>query len=190
MTSGDIIDDQDIYNKFSDRITTLANASIVYGTNSYHFSDMPSTLTSQYGGTTSGLSQSSWGNRTGQLIDASDIVDYVVSEATKYSRIRNVSVTRNVTASGGPAPSSSTATGKTHLLAGYGDGSISGWSSFTAPSSTNIQTGQTISATNLVNYYESCRNEYVRMRDYTITASYSVCHNSCHSSCHGSRGRR
>jgi hypothetical protein len=101
-----------------------------------------------------------------------------------------VSVTRNVTASGGPAPTSSTATGKTHLIADYANGTNPSWSSFSAPSSSNISAGQEISASNLLNYYEACRNEYIRLRDYTVTASYSVCHNSCHSSCHSSRGRR
>lgn len=176
------IDDVDIYDILQQKIASLANSNIIYGTNSFHFSDMPATLSNNYGGSTSGLAQDSF-SRGGQVITASVIVNYAVDISKKYSRIRNVTVVRNVTASGGPATSSSSRTGKTHLINSFSD-------DFSSPNSVNISSEKSISSTNLINYIDSCRNEYIRLRDLTVSGSFSVCHNSCHQSCHNNRGRR
>lgn len=183
ITTGDIINDTDIFDKFASAIAANANAGIVYGTDKYHFTDLPLAGRSRYGGTTAGLTQMASGISAGDTVTAPTIVNYITSQAAAYCRIRNMSVTRNVSASGGPATSQSTRAGITHMTDAYAV-------TFTIPASTGVNSGDTISAPALNNFYTNCYNNYLTARNTTHTYSYTVCHNSCHSSCHLARGRR
>lgn len=183
IASGNIVTATDIYNQFVSVIQNPANSGIVYGTNNYHFSDLPTTGINLYGGTTGGLGAGGTGINSGDIITASTIVNYVTANAAAFCRIRNMSVTRNVSASGGPAATSSTNSGITHMAGAYA-------APFTNPTPTGVQSSNIVAANELNNFYTNCYNNYTTARNNTYSYSYTVCHNSCHSSCHGSRGRR
>ena len=178
------IQNEDFYDTFLTRFADLANTGILYGTNAPHFTDLPSSVSSFYGGTTAAVSLPASGLQNDQLILASAIRNYLINSSVFYCKIRRFSVTRNVTASGGPAPDAETRTGVSHM-------SDANRATFTTPaSSSNIQAGSTINASLLNTFIDNCYTQYTTSRASTVSASYSVCHNSCHSSCHGSRGRR
>ena len=178
------IENEDFYDTFLERFANLANSGILYGTNAPHFADLPSSISSYYGGTTSAVPLPASGLQNNQTIFAADIRNYLVNSSIFYCKIRRFSVTRNVTASGGPAATSETRVGVSHMSNTYR-------ATFTTPtSSSNIETGLTINASLLNSFIDNCYTQYTTSRSSTVSASYSVCHNSCHSSCHSSRGRR
>lgn len=193
ISSGSVIDDQDLYNAVNSVISSYANSGIVYGTNNYHFADLPADFKAAYGGPTTGIPLSNYGNKTGDLIEAragstNPIVDYVMVVGIVYCRIRSVAVTRNVTASGGPAATSERRSGISYMTDTYASFYGNG---FPEPSSgSNVSSGNVINASQLNTFITDVKNQYASLRAVTFEASYSVCHNSCHSSCHGSRGRR
>lgn len=189
ISSGQTIQAQDFYDTYYSRFTQFANSGIVYGTNNYHFSDMPFDFNVAYGGPTSGITQEqpSWrGINPGATITASNIHDYVIGLSVIYCRLRNVSVKRIVTATVGAVETSETRAGISNMISAYAA------PGFSSPSSiNNIYVGNTIYASNLLTFIDDCYNQYRNnQRTNTFSAEYSVCHNSCHSSCHGSRGRR
>ena len=53
-----------------------------------------------------------------------------------------------------------------------------------------IFSGNLITASNLINFFNNLASAYNSAKLNIITVQINVCHNSCHSSCHGSRGRR
>lgn len=189
ISSGQTIRAQDFYDTYFSRFTQFANSGIAYGTNNYHYSDMPSNFISAYGGPTTGIpqEQTSWRSiNPGATITAQDIKDYIIGLSVIYCRLRNVSVTRNITSTTGTPAGSSTRAGISNMN-----------SSFAAPgfsnpgSINNIYVGNTIRASNLLQFIDDCYNQYNNVqRQNTLSVEYSVCHLSCHSSCHGSRGRR
>lgn len=189
ITSGATIRAQDFYDTFFSRFTQFANQSITYGTNNYHFGDMPPEFNNTYGGPTSGISQEqpSWrGINPGATITASNIHDYVIGLSVIYCRIRNVSVKRIVTATVGMTETSETRSGISNMSSSFAAPGFSNPSSIN-----NIYVGNTIYASNLLSFIDDCYNQYrTNQRTNTLAAEYSVCHNSCHASCHGSRGRR
>ncbi len=190
ITAGQTVQAQDFYDTFFSRFATFANSGIAYGTNNYHFADIPNpAFTSAYGGSTSGLSLAPTSTNSinpGNIIDDQGIKDYVIGRSVEYCRIRNVSVTRNVTASGGRAATSETRTGISHMTPAYGAAGFSNPGSIN-----NIYEGNTIFSSQLRQFIDDCYNQYnSNQRPSVFSASYSVCHNSCHSNCHGSRGRR
>jgi hypothetical protein len=193
IASGSIIDDQDVYNRVNSVISSYANSGIVYGTNNYHFSDMPAEFKTAYEGTTSGIPLSNYGNFSGQIIEAraggtNPIVDYIMVVGIVYCRIRKVAVKRIVTASNGKLPTDETRTGVSYMKDTYASYYSNG---FPEPSSgSNISSGNVIRASDLINFIDAVKNQYANLRDVVFEAEYSVCHNSCHQSCHGSRGRR
>jgi len=190
ITAGQTVQAQDFYDTFFSRFVTYANSWITYGTNNYHFPDIPNpAFTSAYGGSTSGLPLAPTSTNSinpGNIIDDQGIKDYIIGRSVEYCRIRSVSVTRVVTASGGPAQTSETRTGISHMTPAYAA------PGFSNPGSTgNIIEGATINAYRLVQFIDDCHSQYNNnQRQNVFLASYSVCHNSCHSNCHGSRGRR
>ena len=189
ISSGQIIQAQDFYDTFYSRFAQFANQSISYGTNNFHFPDMPANFYSAYGGPTSGLSLGSPSINsisTGMEIFNNYVKDYIIGRSVEYCRIRTVSVTRNVTASGGPVESSETRTGVSHMTQDFAA------AGFSSPGSiNNIYQGNIIYASNLLQLIDDCYNQYRNnQRPSVYSATYSVCHNSCHNSCHGSRGRR
>lgn len=193
-SSGSIINNQDLYDGFNYWFVQFANAGITYGTNSYHFPDMPPEFIAGYGGSTSGIplrSQRDYAIDTDRTIDDGGIRDYIIGQAVTYCRIRNVSITRTVTASGRRSgvdllPIVETRTGITNLTTNFAAPGFSNPSSIN-----NIIVNNIIYADQLNQFMYDCWTRYLNnQRNNTLSVPYSVCHNSCHSSCHGSRSRR
>ena len=184
--TGDITKNS-IVARFEDLVTDVANASIVRGTNSKPFTEMPD---GNYGGTTAGDSINITGaSITGDTITASTIRSVLQTEAAKYTNIRKQRAILNVTGPGGNTGSRPTAgnvsdsTNVAHLDTGNR-------ASLGSITSTGVTSGDTIDDTTLEAYFTRIKNAYNTVRNSTITDTISVCHASCHSSCHGSRGRR
>jgi hypothetical protein len=190
MQANNSITISSIFDQFATNFVTFANANIAYGTDGIHFADQPSTITTRYGGTKSGITQSAFSPTN--PISASQIRNYISGQVAIYSRIRDVRVTRDVTASGkepGGAtvqPTSSSVRGITNMT------SSDAGTGYVVPSSnSNIQTGRTIGASSLSSFMTDSKNNYVSgPRSSLLSLSFSVCHNSCHSNCHNNRGRR
>lgn len=187
MAISDPVSKTGIVNRFEDLVTDVANASIVWGTNSLPFPEMP---TGNYAGTTSGTSISVTGaSITDTVVTASTIRTILETEAALYTNIRQQRAVLNVTGGGGNTGSRPTPgivfddTQVAHLDTGNRAalGSISAGS---------VTSGSSISDTNLETYFGNIATAYNTVRTTTITDQVDVCHASCHSSCHGSRGRR
>jgi len=184
--TGDITK-QSIVDRFEDLVTDVANASIVRGTNSKPFTEMPN---SRYGGRTDASFISITGaSITGDTITASTIRSVLQTEAAKYTNIRKQRAILSVTGPGGNTGSRPTAgnvsdsTNVAHLDTGNR-------ASLGSITSTGVTAGDTIDDATLEAYFTRIKNAYNTVRNSTITDTISVCHASCHSSCHGSRGRR
>ena len=125
----------------------------------------------------------------GNLIDASDIYDQVLTETGNYTMIRNLRAIQFVEGGGGNTGSLSTPgiifdeTRKAYMNSTYTQalGSISAG---------DVVTDNTITATSLETLFNALRAEYESKQVNTVTVQVNICHASCHSSCHGSRGRR
>ena len=184
--TGDITKNN-IVARFKQMVTDVANASIVRGTNSLPFTEMPS---NRYGGTTAGDSINITGaSISGDTITAATIRSVLETEAALYTNIRNQRAILNVTGPGGNTGSRPTAgvvsdsTNVAHLDTGNR-------ASLGSISSTGVITGDTIDDATLETYFGRIAAAYNAVRGSTITDQVDVCHASCHSSCHGSRGRR
>ena len=184
--TGDITKNS-IVNRFEDLVTDVANASIVRGTNSKPFTEMPD---SRYGGTTSGDSINISGSSiSGDTITASTIRSVLETEAAKYTNIRKQRAILTVTGPGGNTGSRPTAgnvsdsTNVAHLDTGNR-------ASLGTISSTGVTSGDLIDDATLETYLGRIATAYNSVRNSTVTDTITVCHASCHSSCHGSRGRR
>jgi hypothetical protein len=182
ISTGSNVLNTDVFNKFADTVVAAANAGIVYGTNSLHFTDQNAATTALYGGTTSGVAtQGATGIAAGDTITGSTILNYILNQARSYCRIRNMSVTRTVTGGSSVTRSGITHTTNQQTLAEFKTGC----------DDTKFLAGTPVSATELNSYFNEIRDRYLNVRNNsTITSSFTVCHVSCHSSCHGSRGRR
>jgi len=187
MAISDPVSKAGIVNRFEDLVTDVANTSIVWGTDSKPFPEMPD---GNYGGTTTGQSISVSGTDiTDTIITASTIRTLLETEAALYTNIRQQRALLNVTGGGGNTGSRPTPgivfddTQVAHLDTGNRDvlGSIS---------DADVTSGSTINDTNLETYFGNIATAYDTVRTTTITDQVDVCHASCHSSCHGSRGRR
>ena len=184
--TGDITKNN-IVARFKQMVTDVANASIVRGTNSKPFTEMPN---NRYGGTTAGDSINITGaSISGDIITASTIRSVLQTEAAKYTNIRKQRAILSVTGPGGNTGSRPTAgnvsdsTNVAHLDTGNR-------ASLGSISSSGVTSGDVIDDATLEAYFLRIRNAYNAVRNSTITDTISVCHASCHSSCHGSRGRR
>jgi len=176
-----------IVDRFEDLVTDVANSSIVWGTNSKPFTEMPD---NRYGGTTSGDSINITGTSiTGDDITASTIRTVLETEAALYTNIRQQRAILNVTGGGGNTGSRPTAgvvfdtTNVAHLDTGNR-------ASLGSISATGVQTGDEIDDATLETYFGRIATAYNSVRTSSVTDQIDVCHASCHSSCHGSRGRR
>ena len=187
-----------VVDRFSDFVTTTANAGIVWGTN-----NRPSPyFTSQYlgfepfGGTTAGIpidKQAVSNTITDAIITAGTVYNVLVQETRKYSSIRNLRARVNVTGAGGNTPlgplTPSTPgivfdqTAKSYLSTTY-------LQSLGTPGNAGVSSGQNVRSANLENFFSNLQSQYNVYRDTLVTLTVNVCHSSCHSSCHGSRGRR
>ena len=177
MTISDPISKQGIVDKFEDLVTDVANANIVWGTDSLPFAEMPA---GNYGGTIAGDSINITGdNITGTLITATTIKTVLETEAALYTNIRQQRATRNVIGAGINFDQTQIAHLDTGNRAALG-----------AITATDITANSTIDDTKLETYFGNIATAYNTIRTTTITDNVDVCHSSCHGSCHGSRGRR
>lgn len=182
ISTGSNVLNTDVFNKFAEVVAATANAGILYGTNSLHFADQSADVTALYGGTTSGVAtQGATNIAVGDIITGSTILNYILNQARSYCRIRNMSVTRTVTGS-----TSETRTGITHTT------NVQTLTQFkTGSDDAKFLAGTPVSSSELNAYFNEIRDRYLTVRNnFTLTASFEVCHVSCHSNCHGSRGRR
>ena len=177
MTISDPISKQGIVDKFEDLVTDVANANIVWGTDSLPFAEMPA---GNYAGTIAGDSINITGaDITGTLITATTIKTVLETEAALYTNIRQQRATRNVIGAGVNFDQTAIA----HLDTGNRD-------ALGVITATDITVNSTIDDTKLETYFGNIATAYNTIRTTTITDNVDVCHSSCHSSCHGSRGRR
>lgn len=183
------VNPQNIVDRFVDFVTTTANSSIVWGTDNKPFVDMPdSTFAGTTAGTTVTATGSSIGN-TGEIINASNIVNALLTETALYTNIRNMRAILNVTGGGGntgsyPSPGIIyDATNKSNLDISYRQ-------TLNAVSNANVASGYTVSTTNLETFFTNLQTEYSTQAGNVATIQVDVCHSSCHSSCHSNRGRR
>ena len=186
------ITSQNIVDRFADFVTTTANTGITWGTNNKPFSQMPD---SYLGGTTDGSTVTATGDSiglTGDNITAANIVNALLAETALYTNIRNLRAVLNVVLTftgsknaiypgGGGVVYDQTA--KTYLNTDYRQ-------TLNAVASTNVESGQIISATNLETFFTNLQTEYSTQSVNTATIQVDVCHASCHGNCHGNRGRR
>jgi hypothetical protein len=180
---------QNIVDRFADYVTATANAGIVWGTNALPFPEMPST---NFGGTTSGRGITVNGSSitpTGSRITASNIYDTLVNETATYTNIRNLRALLFVEGNGGNTGIRPNAgfvfdqTAVSHLNVNYRQ-------NIGSPANSGVASNQTISVSNLENFFNNLRTAYNNARATTATIQVNVCHASCHNSCHSSRGRR
>ena len=184
--TGDITK-QSIVDRFEDLVTDVANASIIRGTNSKPFTEMPD---GNYGGTTAGDSINITGaSISGDTINATTIRTVLQAEAALYTNIRKQRAILFVSGPGGNTGSRPTAgtvsdsTNVAHLDTGNR-------ASLGSISATGVTSGDTIDDATLETFMGRIATAYNSVRNSTITDQIDVCHASCHSSCHGSRGRR
>lgn len=187
MAISNPISKQGIVDRFSDLVTDVANANIVWGTDSKPFTEMPD---DRYGGTTSGQSITATGaSITDTVVTAATIRSVLETEAALYTNIRQQRAQLNVTGGGGNTGSRPSAgvvfdqTNVAHLDTGNR-------ASLGSIISTNVSSGDTIDDVGLEGYFTRIANAYNSVRTTSVTDTIDVCHASCHSSCHGSRGRR
>jgi hypothetical protein len=181
------INAQNIVDRFADYVVASANSGISWGTNSSPFAEFN---TAEFGGDTNGRGISIGGSAVSATpITASTIYNALVNETQTFSNIRNLRAILFVDGGGGntgtrPTPGTVyDQTAVAHLNTGYrqaqngiGDGGVA--------------SGNTISVSNLQQFFANCQAEYLARRGATATIQVNVCHASCHSSCHSSRGRR
>ena len=184
--TGDITKNN-IVARFKQLVHDVASASIVRGTNSKPFTEMPN---SRYGGRTDASFISITGaSISGDTITAATIRSVLQTEAAKYTNIRKQRAILNVTGPGGNTGSRPTAgvvsdsTNVAHLDTGNR-------ASLGSISATGVTSGDTIDDATLETFMGRIATAYNSVRNSTITDQIDVCHASCHSSCHGSRGRR
>lgn len=182
ISAGSNIANADIFNKFAEIVAATANAGVVYGTNNYHFADVSAAVIAQYGGTTSGIAtQGATGIAAGDIVTGLTILNYILGQAVIYCRIRNMSVTRTVTGGSSETRQGITHTTLTHSSANFRKSS----------DDAKFLSNTPVTASALTAYFNEIRDRYNSIRtNFTLTASFEVCHVSCHSNCHGSRGRR
>jgi hypothetical protein len=180
---------QNLVDYYKEFVVDVANSSIAWGTNAKPFSEFDE---NNFGGTTAGRAALITGanvGSAGNLIDASDIYDAVISETAQYLRIRNLRAILFVDGGGGNTGSRPGAgaifdeTKKAYLSTSYvlPPGTIS---------TGDVSTGNNITASSLETLFNACKADFERVLTTTATIQVNVCHASCHSSCHGSRGRR
>lgn len=188
VTLNNPVNAQNVLDRFVDFVTNTVNSSIVWGTDSKPFPEMPDDT---FAGPIAGVSLTAASiGSVGDLIIAATIVNNLVTETALYTNIRNLRAILNVTGGGGNTGSRPTAgvvfdqTSKSNL------NSTNYRQTLNTIDPSNVLLGQLINTTNLETFYTNCQTEYTTKRDNTVTIQVDVCHASCHSSCHSNRGRR
>jgi hypothetical protein len=181
-TLTDPITPQNIVDRFKDFVTDTANSSIIWGTNNKPFGEMPD---GYFGGTTSGSTITVTGSSIGlkgDNITAANIVNALLTETALYTNIRNLRALLFLTGN--------TAsyyiydqTQKAYLNTDYKQ-------TLNTVNTENVESNQTISATNLETFFTNLQTEYSTQLSNTQTIQIDVCHSSCHGNCHSSRSRR
>lgn len=187
--------------RFNDFVAATANSNIEWGTDNKPFPEMPD---SNFGGTTSGMGDTTGNlNLTGE-INASTLVTAFANATRRYTRIRNLRARLNVTGAGGNRGTRPKAgivfdeTAVAHLRSSYeqstGFIAESGIFSGELISRANFQGGAVFvppsTALAYTGFFNECRAKYESLRQNRATITIDVCHASCHSNCHGSRIRR
>jgi hypothetical protein len=180
---------QNIVDRFKDFVTDTANSTIIWGTNSKPFTEMPDAT---FAGTTAGTTITATGSSigsTGNTITASSIINALLTETALYTNIRNLKAVLNVTGGGGNTGSYGSpgvifdATSKSNLNITYRQ-------TLNSVNFSNVVSGNTITASGLETFFTNLQTEYSTQSANTQTIQVDVCHSSCHSSCHSNRGRR
>jgi len=180
---------QNIVDRFKDFVTDTANSTIIWGTDSKPFSQMPDAT---FVGTTAGTTITSTGSSigsTGNTITASNIVNALLTETALYTNIRNLRAVLNVTGGGGNNGSYGSpgiiydATNKSNLDIIYRQ-------TLNSVDFSDVVSGNKITASGLETFFTNLQTEYNTQSANTQTIQVDVCHASCHSSCHSNRGRR
>jgi hypothetical protein len=180
---------QNIVDRFKDFVTDTANSTIIWGTDSKPFSQMPDAT---FEGTTAGTTITSTGSSigtSGGIITAVNIVNALLTETALYTNIRNLRALLNVTGGGGNNGSYGSpgiiydATSKANLNITYRQ-------TLNSVNVSSVSTNNTITSSNLETFFTNLQTEYSTQSANTQTIQVDVCHASCHSSCHSNRGRR
>jgi hypothetical protein len=180
---------QNIVDRFADYVVATANTSIAWGTDVYPFGEW--TYGAEFGGTTAGKAIGITGSNVGtagDLINAANIYNTLLTETATYTNIRNLRAILFVDGDGGNTGSRPTAgavfdtTAKAHFNSAYLQSIGAGAS--------NVVSGSTATAAGLETFFNNLRTSYNTAQANTVTLQVNVCHASCHSNCHSSRGRR
>ena len=183
------ITSQNIVDRFKDFVTDTANSTIIWGTNSKPFTEMPDAT---FAGTTAGTTITATGSSigsTGNTITASSIINALLTETALYTNIRNLRAVLNVTGAGGNTGNYGApgiifdTTSKANLNITYRQ-------TLNSVNVSNVSTGNTITSSNLETFFTNLQTEYSTQSANTQTIQVDVCHSSCHASCHSNRGRR
>lgn len=180
---------QNIVDRFADYVIATANSGIAWGTDVYPFAEW--IYGAEFGGTTAGKAIGITGSNVGtvgNLINAANIYNTLLTETATYTNIRNLRALLFVDGVGGNTGTRPTAgyvfdtTAKAYFNTAYRQAIGAGAS--------NVVSGSTSTAAGLETFFNNLRTSYETARANTITLQVNVCHASCHSNCHGSRGRR
>ena len=183
------INPQNIVDRFADYVVATANSSIAWGTDAFPFAEW--TFGAEFGGTTAGKAITITGSNidaVGNLINAANIYNTLLTETATYTNIRNLRALLFVDGGGGNTGSRPTpgyvfdVTAKAHFNTAYRQAVGAG--------SSDVVSGNVATASGLETYFDNLRTSYNTAAANTVTLQVNVCHASCHSNCHGSRSRR
>jgi hypothetical protein len=183
------INPQNIVDRFADYVVATANTSIAWGTDIYPFVEW--TYGAEFGGTTAGKAIGITGSNVdavGNVINAANIYNTLLTETATYTNIRNLRAILFVDGGGGNTGSRPTAgavfdtTAKAYFNSAYLQSIGAGAS--------DVVSGSIATGAGLETFFDNLRASYNSARGNTVTLQVNVCHASCHSSCHGSRSRR
>lgn len=183
------INPQNIVDRFADYVVATANTSIAWGTDVYPFAEW--TYGAEFGGTTAGKAIGITGSNVdavGNVINAANIYNTLLTETATYTNIRNLRAILFVDGGGGNTGSRPAAgavfdtTSKAYFNSAYLQSIGAGAS--------DVVSGSTATAAGLETYFDNLKTSYNTAGANTITLQVNVCHASCHSNCHGSRSRR
>ena len=176
------INPQNIVDRFADYTVATANSGISWGTDVYPFPEW-TPLAAEFGGTTAGKAIGITGSNigaVGNVVNAANIYNTLLTETATYTNIRNLRAIRNITGDIGGVNFDQTF--PAHFNAAYLQSIGAGAS--------DVVSGSIATAAGLETFFDNLRASYNSARANTITLQVNVCHASCHSSCHGSRSRR
>jgi hypothetical protein len=174
------INPQNIVDRFADYVVATANTGIVWGTDNLPFTQFDP---AEFGGTTGGKAIGIIGSNIdaiGNVVNAANIYNTLLTETATYTNIRNLQAVRFIAGDLGGVNFDQTfpAYFNTAYLQSIGAGA------------SDVVSGSTVTSTGLETFFDNLRASYNSARGNTVTLQVNVCHASCHNSCHTSRGRR